>query len=178
MGSLLAQVAAAAATRPCVVFGAVYNTLLCLSCICSAAHKAAMEDSRVEIVQADVSDEEYFDRVLGDEGWEYIINVAAETDLNKSESFHAKQVAIASKFAAAAARVPGLKKFVQVSTAAVYASSSKPVKEDGKLAPWTTIADYSLRAEEAIKAIPGLPWVILRPANVYGPGDVGGLMPR
>lgn len=26
--------------------------------------------------------------------------------------------------------------------------------------------------------MPGLPWVILRPATVYGPGDHNGLMPR
>ncbi len=34
------------------------------------------------------------------------------------------------------------------------------------------------RAEAAVQAVPGLPWVIVRPAVVYGPGDVNGLMPR
>jgi nucleoside-diphosphate-sugar epimerase len=135
-----------------------------------------VEDPRVTCVQADCSEEEYLDRLFED-GFDFIVNMAAETDLNKAESFHAKAVDITLKVATAAAKT-GCKRFIQVSTASVYASSSKAATEAAKTAPWTTIAEYAFKAEEALKSVPGLPWVILRPAVVYGPGDVNGLMPR
>ncbi len=34
------------------------------------------------------------------------------------------------------------------------------------------------KSEEALQAVPGLPLTIVRPATVYGPGDVAGLMTR
>lgn len=72
----------------------------------------------------------------------------------------------------------------------------KASTEDSKIAPWTLIAKYRLMAEEAVKAVNGyvcvrlirvasdgmtlttqlrLPVVTLRPAIVYGPGDLTGL---
>lgn len=148
----------------------------------SADHKAAIENDLVEVVQADCSDDEHLDKVLEEPrtggAWDYIVNVAAEMDLNKAEAFHAKQVDIAAKLAAAGARL-GVKRFIQISSAAVYApSSSKAASEASKTDPWTTVAAYNLKAEDAVKATAGLNWVILRPAIVYGPGDVHGLMPR
>lgn len=136
----------------------------------------------MEVVQADCSDDEHLDKVLEEPrtggAWDYIVNVAAEMDLNKAEAFHAKQVDIAAKLAAAGARL-GVKRFIQISSAAVYApSSSKAASEASKTDPWTTVAAYNLKAEDAVKATAGLNWVILRPAIVYGPGDVHGLMPR
>ena len=68
-----------------------------------------------------------------------------------------------------------LKKFVHVSTAVVYKSDGgRPAAEGARLGPWTTQAESSLAAEEAVRAVPGLPLVILRPAMIYGPGDVAG----
>jgi hypothetical protein len=39
-------------------------------------------------------------------------------------------------------------------------------------------AEFMAKAEAAVQAVAGLPWIIVRPAVVYGPGDVSGLMPR
>merc|ERR1711976_888575 len=72
----------------------------------------------------------------------------------------------------------GCKKFIEVSTAQVYAEGKKPSKEDAKLNPWTSLAKYKLKAEQSLKAMDGLPLVIVRPAIVYGPGDVSGVSPR
>jgi len=71
-----------------------------------------------------------------------------------------------------------VKKFVEVSTAQVYSSDKKASNEDGKLAPWTVLAKYRLEAESELKKLKGLPLVILRPAIVYGPGDMTGITPR
>lgn len=147
----------------------------------NADHKAAMEHEAVEAVQVDLSEEESVDKVFeesrGGGTWDFVVNCAAEMDLNKGEAFHAK-TAEAARLLARAAGAAGVKRFVQVSTAQVYASGSKPSTEGGKLAPWTTAAEAALKAEEAVRSTPGLAWVVLRPAIVYGPGDTTGLMPR
>ncbi|RHY89582.1 hypothetical protein DYB37_012203 [Aphanomyces astaci] len=72
-----------------------------------------------------------------------------------------------------------VKTFVEVSTAFVYKSQTKaPADERAKLDPWTLQAKYKLQAEEELRALDGLHLVFVRPATVYGSGDVGGLMPR
>lgn len=72
----------------------------------------------------------------------------------------------------------GVSKIIHVSSATIYAGSAKPVGEAAKLAPWTRQAEFMLKSEEAVRGVPGAPVVILRPATVYGPGDVTGVMPR
>jgi len=147
----------------------------------SADHKAAMEHEMVEAVMCDVADDEFADKIFAEPRtggtFDYVVNCAAETDLAKGDAFLARTVEAARKMAAGAVRI-GARKFVHLSTASVYESSSKSVGEAGKVAPWTNVAAASLRAEEAVRTTAGLPWVILRPAIVYGPGDVTGLMPR
>lgn len=44
--------------------------------------------------------------------------------------------------------------------------------------PWTLLAKASLQGEEVVKSTDGLKYVIVRPAIVYGPGDIGGITPR
>jgi nucleoside-diphosphate-sugar epimerase len=148
---------------------------------CSADHKAAINHDLVDVVMADASDDSFADAVFAEPrtggAWDYVVNLAAETDLTKGESFHTRTVLAARKLATESARL-GVKKFVHVSTGAVYKPSAEPATEAGKLAPWTNVAAASAQAEDAVRSVAGLPWVILRPAVVYGPGDVRGLMPR
>lgn len=147
----------------------------------SADHKAALDHEAVEAVQVDVSDEESVDKIFeesrGGGAWDFVVNCAAEMDLTRPEAFHAK-ASEGARLLARAASAAHVKRFVQVSTAQVYASTAKASAEGGKLAPWTLAAEYALKAEEAVRSTPGLAWVVLRPAIVYGPGDTTGLMPR
>jgi len=71
-----------------------------------------------------------------------------------------------------------VKVFIEVSTAQIYDSGNKPRKEDAKIKPWTGIAKAKSQAEEELKKINGLNLVIVRPAIIYGPGDLSGIMPR
>lgn len=71
-----------------------------------------------------------------------------------------------------------VKKWIEVSTAQVYDSDKKHSTESSPTKPWTKLAEFKLQAEEAIKSIPGLNWIIVRPAIVYGPGDISGLTHR
>lgn len=85
-----------------------------------------------------------------------------------------------------------MERFIEVSTAQVYSGDKKSHAEDGKIKPWTQIAVSKLAAEEALLGIEGfveldpefcvglitgarLNVVIVRPAIVYGPGDVAGI---
>ena len=137
----------------------------------------------VEVVQADVSDEEHLDRVLAEPRtggrWDYIINLAAETAHGKSDEMYEKMVTAAGKLAEGAV-AGGAKKFVHVSTAQVYKSDgARAAREDAPTAPWTVQAEYMLNSEAAVRGVAGAPFIILRPATIYGPGDAtSGLMPR
>ena len=54
----------------------------------------------------------------------------------------------------------------------------KSSTETSKLKPWTLLAKYKLKAEEELARIPGLRLVIVRPATIYGVGDMSGVTPR
>lgn len=80
---------------------------------------------------------------------------------------------------AAEAKALGIAKWVEVSTAQVYAPGApkKPCTEASKLDPWTRLAKFKLDCEEMLKKS-GLNVSILRPAMVYGPGDTSSIAPR
>jgi nucleoside-diphosphate-sugar epimerase len=74
-------------------------------------------------------------------------------------------VETARKAAAAGAR------FVFLSSVKVHGEASvTPFREDSPIAPQDRYAESKARAEEALRAIPGLRLAVLRPPLVYGPG--------
>mmetsp|Transcript_15000 Transcript_15000/g.16681 ORF Transcript_15000/g.16681 Transcript_15000/m.16681 type:complete len:268 (+) Transcript_15000:596-1399(+) len=70
-----------------------------------------------------------------------------------------------------------IKKYIEVSTAQVYAPSKSSCTEDAKIKPWTPLATYKYKTEQHVVGTK-LPYVVLRPAICYGPADARGLMPR
>jgi len=70
------------------------------------------------------------------------------------------------------------KRFIEVSTGQVYDAGKKPSGENDKLKPWTEIARAKLEAESAVSKVGGINHIIIRPAIVYGTGDVYGITPR
>jgi nucleoside-diphosphate-sugar epimerase len=71
----------------------------------------------------------------------------------------------ARKAAAAGAR------FVFLSSVKVHGElSSAPFRHDSPIAPQDRYAESKARAEEALRALPGLRLAVLRPPLVYGPG--------
>jgi nucleoside-diphosphate-sugar epimerase len=70
---------------------------------------------------------------------------------------------------------PGLERFVHISSQAAYGPSTKEraVSEDDPRRPVEFYGQSKLEAEHAVeKRGTSLRWTILRPAGVYGPGDV------
>jgi len=131
-------------------------------------------------MQADLTREAHVAKVFKlDSGvFDYVVNLCGETRFGLSEEEYKKKCLEPAQLAGKTAAEQKVKKFVEVSTAQVYASDKKSSTEDGKVAPWTTLAKYRLEAENEIKKVKDLPFVILRPSTVYGPGDMTGITPR
>jgi len=110
--------------------------------------------------------------------WDYVINLAAETKYSQDESVYEEKVYTLSVNCAKEAAKQGVKVYIEVSTSQVYDGEKSISKETAKTKPWTLLAKSKLKAEEALKDIKDLNLVIVRPAVVYGPGDVQGITPR
>jgi len=108
----------------------------------------------------------------------YVINSAAVTKYSQGKEVYDHNVTRLTKLASAAAAKHGIKRWIELSTSQVYDAGKKPSTETDKVKPWTEIARAKLEAEEALSHIAGLNYVIVRPAVVYGTGDVYGLTPR
>jgi len=110
--------------------------------------------------------------------WNFVFNLAAETKYGQTDAVYQEKVFdVSMKCATEAAKV-GVDRFIEVSTAQVYDAGKKASREDSKLKPWTLLAEFKLQAEEALRKIPGLNLIVIRPAIVYGPGDISGISPR
>jgi len=129
--------------------------------------------------QADLANEQHVQKLFEHDGgnYKYVINLAAVTKYSQGKEVYDVNIVTLSKLCAAAAAKNKVSRYIEVSTAQVY-GTKEPAKEDSKLKPWTDIARAKLEAEEHVSKTEGLNYVIVRPAIVYGPGDVLGLTPR
>jgi len=132
-------------------------------------------DPRMKFLQKDLSKEADVRSVFEEHGpFDYVINLAAETRFDLGEESHKRNTLLAANICGILSAEYKVKKFIQLSSAFVYTSSTKPLKEDAKLEPTRMQAKYSLAAERAIFRIPDLNVIILRPGIIYGPYDVNG----
>ncbi|XP_049850989.1 uncharacterized protein LOC126324525 [Schistocerca gregaria] len=109
--------------------------------------------------------------------WDYAINLAATTKYSQTPELYQENIVEVARETSKAAKANNVKMFVHVSTAQVYDSGKKPCNESSKLKPWTMLAKASLEGENEV-AKSGVRHVIVRPAIVYGPGDISGITPR
>jgi len=100
------------------------------------------------------------------------------TKYSQGKDVYDHNVTRLTKLSSAASAKHGVKRFIELSTGQVYDAGKKPSTEDDKVKPWTEIARAKLEAEQALAHTAGLNYVIIRPAIVYGTGDVYGLTPR
>jgi nucleoside-diphosphate-sugar epimerase len=70
---------------------------------------------------------------------------------------------------------PEVRRFVHVSSLTAYGPSTRdrPHREDSPRRPVEFYGQSKLEAEQAVEALGNaIPWTIIRPSGVYGPGDV------
>jgi len=134
----------------------------------------------VDVKQLNLARENMVNRAFEDGGlkWDVVVNLAGETKYSQTDEVYKENIIDVSVTCAKAAAARGVGKYIEVSTAQVYDSGKKPSSEDDKLKPWTKLAKAKLTAEDELKKINGLNLIIVRPAIVYGPGDITGITPR
>lgn len=129
-------------------------------------HEVALQDPRVTCIQVDMSRsaERAFTRPH-----RYIVNFAGETRKGMGEDVHEQNT-----LGVVRATYPhiGTSKWIEVSTALIYAESKSLCTEGARLDPKSKEAKWRLIAEQALG---GRDHVILRPVRVYGGGDFKGL---
>jgi len=138
------------------------------------------EAAVVDFKQANLAREVMVNKVFDQADFkiDYVFNLAGETKYSQTEEVYKENIIDVSVTCGKAAAKAGVKRFVEVSTSQVYSGDKKPSAEDSKPKPWTKLAKAKLEAEEELKKIQGLNLVIIRPAIVYGPGDILGITPR
>jgi len=132
----------------------------------------------VEFMQANLAKEANCKKAFEGGEFTYAINLAGETKYSQSPEIYKENIVGLSTAIGKAAAAAGVKAFIEVSTSQVYASGLKKSDEKGKLEPWTKMAEAKLKAEEELRSIKGLNLIVVRPALVYGPGDITSVTPR
>jgi len=134
----------------------------------------------VEFKQANLAREVMVKKVFDQTDFkiDYVVNLAGETKYSQTTEVYKENIIDVSVTCGKAAADAKVRRFIEVSTSQVYQGDKKSSSEDEKPKPWTKLAQAKLEAEEALKKIPGLNLIIVRPAIVYGPGDILGITPR
>ena len=127
-------------------------------------------------VQADYANVAELERVVATEKPDYVLHVAGVTKGTSYEDFRLGNVMPTRNLLGALHRQhPDTKRFVLVSSLASYGPSatSAPHREADPRRPIEYYGRSKLEAEEVVEEESGgIPWTILRPSGVYGPGDV------
>lgn len=113
------------------------------------------------------------ERVLASESPRYLFHVAGVTKGRSYRDFWSGNVLPTRNLLDAIHRVrPPLERFVLVSSSGVYGPSTRanPHRESNLPSPIEYYGKSKLEAERAVEGSE-VPWTILRPSAVYGPGD-------
>ena len=125
-------------------------------------------------VVASYDDLEGLVAVMGEEKPDWVFHVAGATKGVTYEDFQRANVEPTKNLLEALRRAhPGVKRFVLISSLAAYGPSAagKPLSESDPRRPIEFYGQSKLEAEQMLEAMPSIPWTIVRPSGVYGPGD-------
>jgi nucleoside-diphosphate-sugar epimerase len=124
----------------------------------------------------DYADQAALRELVAKEKPDYVIHVAGATKGVSYDDFRRANVMPTENLAKALVDGhPGVKRLVHVSSLTSYGPSSKTVhhREDDARKPIEFYGMSKLEAEQAVEALGDkIPWTILRPGGVYGPGDI------
>ncbi|MGB8222339.1 MAG: NAD(P)-dependent oxidoreductase [Polyangiales bacterium] len=116
------------------------------------------------------------ERIIGAERPDYVLHVAGVTKGSSYDDFERGNVMPTRNLLDALRREhPGVKRFVLVSSLTAYGPSatSAPHREQDPPRPIEHYGESKLEAERVVEQeAGGVPWTIVRPSGVYGPGDV------
>lgn len=124
----------------------------------------------------DYADVDSLTRVVSEEKPELIFHVAGATKGVTPEDFRAGNLMPTENLLTATRRAhPGVRRFMHVSSLAAFGPSTpeEPRAEHQERHPVEHYGQSKLEAEHVFEAAgDALPWTMIRPPTVYGPGDV------
>jgi nucleoside-diphosphate-sugar epimerase len=125
----------------------------------------------------DYADLDALEQVIERERPEYVFHVAGATKgVSFDEYQQANVMPTRNLLQATRRKHPGLRRFVHISSLAAFgpaADPSSPTREHHERKPVEFYGKSKLEAELAVEGMgDSLPWTIIRPPAVYGPGDV------
>lgn len=137
-------------------------------------HRGALEDPDAPVVRVDYGEVAQLIEVIRSHQPTYIIHLAGVTKGRTYEDFQKGNVVPTQHLLQAlddAGHWP--QRFVHVSSLAAYGPSTreKPHQETDPRQPIEHYGASKLEAEQVVEQS-GVPWTIIRPSGVYGPGDV------
>ncbi|HTL07661.1 MAG TPA: NAD(P)-dependent oxidoreductase [Chitinophagaceae bacterium] len=137
-----------------------------------SSNTAHLDTTKVTIVQLDMSDIAALQNVLRQYGIGYIIHAAALTRAKTPELYNFSNALLTRNLATAALEA-GIQKFVFISSLAAIGPSAdgRPLKEEVTPQPVTWYGRSKQLAENYLRALPALPFIVLRPTAVYGPRE-------
>ncbi len=137
---------------------------------------ASPAGSRGRSVTADYASIAELEALVAAEKPDYLLHVAGVTKGRSYEDFWRGNVMPTRNLLSALHRAGSkLKRFVLVSSLVAYGPStpSQPLRESDSRNPIEHYGKSKLEAEQAVEGeAADIPWTIVRPAGVYGPGDV------
>jgi nucleoside-diphosphate-sugar epimerase len=127
-------------------------------------------------VEVDYGSASELERVVAAEKPDYVLHVAGVTKGSSYEDLQRGNVVPTRNLIVALGREhPDMKRFVLVSSLASYGPSATtaPHREEDPPRPIEYYGQSKLEAERVVEEESGdVPWTIVRPSGVYGPGDV------
>ncbi len=135
-----------------------------------------LTNPRIKFCDVNFENEKAIRALLEKERFDYIIHNAGVTRSNTNAGYFNVNVEYTQRLAKVAASLTyPIKKFVFISSIEAYGSADKTaegfVDESTPPSPRTTYGQSKQRAEQTLKNIVGLPWIILRPTAVFGPRE-------
>ena len=137
--------------------------------------RGSPEAKKGRSVALEYDDREGLSRLMRNEKPDYVFHVAGATKGVTLDDFRRANVMPTENLVAALkSDHPGVKRFVFMSSLTSYGPSSalRPLVETETRRPIEFYGESKLEAEQAVEAAgSSIPWTILRPGGVYGPGD-------
>lgn len=143
--------------------------------VIAVRRKGSPPARRGRAIELSYGDRSAIERVLREEKPDWVFHVAGVTkgvtyaDFQRGNVMPTKNLVDSLKTAH-----PNVKRFIHVSSLTSYGPSkpSEPHVETSPRRPIEFYGESKLEAEQVVEAVDTIPWTILRPGGVYGPGDV------
>lgn len=152
-----------------------------------------LTDPRIRFVELDLGSDSRLGRQLADHcrqhgAWDYVVHAAGATKCTRPDDFHRINTLGTERLARLLLATGALRsRFVFISSLSVFGAVREnrvgpaeaggpglhyaPVGEHDTPRPNTAYGRSKLLAEQALAAMPGLDYVVLRPSGVYGPRE-------